>query len=68
MHQHCWWWILTGGAFAHVVEYWVLDPDERALIRGVVINKFRGQRSLLEPGISWLEERTGIPLSVSFRG
>jgi adenosylcobyric acid synthase len=52
-----------GGAFAHVVgTLELLDPDERALIKGVVINKFRGQRSLLEPGIKWLEERTGIPV------
>jgi adenosylcobyric acid synthase len=32
------------------------------LIRGVVINKFRGQRSILQPGIDWLEKRTGIPV------
>ncbi|NMG21730.1 cobyric acid synthase CobQ [Brasilonema bromeliae] len=52
-----------GGAFAHVIgTLELLDPDERALIRGIVINKFRGQRSLLEPGIKWLEERTGIPV------
>ncbi|MBD0262834.1 MAG: cobyric acid synthase CobQ [Tolypothrix sp. Co-bin9] len=52
-----------GGAFAHVVgTLELLDADERALIRGVVINKFRGQRSLLEPGIKWLEERTNIPV------
>ena len=52
-----------GGAFAHVVgTLELLDPEERALIRGVIINKFRGQRSLLEPGIKWLEERTGIPV------
>jgi adenosylcobyric acid synthase len=52
-----------GGAFAHVVgTLELLEPEERALIRGVVINKFRGQRSLLEPGIKWLEERTGIPV------
>jgi adenosylcobyric acid synthase len=52
-----------GGAFAHVVgTLELLDPEERALIKGVVINKFRGQRSLLEPGITWLEERTGIPV------
>ena len=52
-----------GGAFAHVVgTLELLDADERALIRGVVINKFRGQRSILEPGITWLEKRTGIPV------
>jgi len=50
-----------GGAFAHVVgTLELLDPEERALIKGVVINKFRGQRALLQPGITWLEERTGI--------
>ncbi|MGK7918116.1 MAG: cobyric acid synthase CobQ [Prochloraceae cyanobacterium] len=52
-----------GGAFAHVVgTLEILEPEERALIKGVVINKFRGARSLLESGISWLEERTGIPV------
>lgn len=52
-----------GGAFAHVVgTLELLEPDERALIKGIVINKFRGQRSILEPGIKWLEERTGIPV------
>ncbi len=52
-----------GGAFAHVIgTLELLEPEERALIKGVVINKFRGQRSILEPGIKWLEERTGIPV------
>ena len=52
-----------GGAFAHVIgTLELLEPEERALIKGVVINKFRGQRSLLESGIIWLEKRTGIPV------
>jgi len=52
-----------GGAFAHVIgTLELLDRDERALIRGVIINKFRGQRSLLQSGVTWLEERTGIPV------
>lgn len=52
-----------GGAFAHVVgTLELLEPEERALVRGIVINKFRGQRSLLQSGITWLEEKTGIPV------
>jgi adenosylcobyric acid synthase len=52
-----------GGVFAHIVgTLELLDPEERALIKGFVINKFRGQRSLLESGLDWLTERTGIPV------
>jgi adenosylcobyric acid synthase len=52
-----------GGVFAHIVgTLELLEPEERALIKGFVINKFRGQRSLLESGLDWLTERTGIPV------
>ncbi|MGL5083613.1 MAG: cobyric acid synthase CobQ [Microcoleaceae cyanobacterium] len=52
-----------GGAFAHVIgTLQLLEPEERQLIKGIVINKFRGQRSLLDSGIQWLEEYTGIPV------
>jgi len=52
-----------GGVFAHIIgTLELLDPDERSLIKGIVINKFRGQRELLQSGIDWLEERTGIPV------
>jgi adenosylcobyric acid synthase len=52
-----------GGVFAHIVgTLELLEPEERALIKGIVINKFRGQRSILQPGIDWLEARTGIPV------
>ena len=52
-----------GGAFAHVIgTLELLEPEERDLIKGIVINKFRGQRSLLDSGIEWLEKRTNIPV------
>ncbi|NJN24425.1 MAG: cobyric acid synthase [Acaryochloridaceae cyanobacterium RL_2_7] len=52
-----------GGVFAHIVgTLQLLDPDERALIKGFIINKFRGHLSLLESGVKWLEDYTGIPV------
>lgn len=55
--------IERGGAFAHVVgTLELLDPQERSLIKGVVINKFRGQKELLDSGIEWLEAKTKVPV------
>jgi len=51
-----------GGAFAHLYGTWALLPaQEQALIRGFVLNKFRGDASLLAPAPQRLEEITGIP-------
>ncbi|BAS29332.1 cobyric acid synthase [Limnochorda pilosa] len=52
-----------GGALAWVVgTLELLAPEERARVRGILINKFRGDRSLLQPGLDFLEERTGVPV------
>jgi adenosylcobyric acid synthase len=51
-----------GGVFASLAgTMTLLDPEERRLIRGFVINKFRGDPTLLEPGPAQLEELTGVP-------
>ncbi|GAB4472179.1 MAG: cobyric acid synthase [Burkholderiaceae bacterium] len=51
-----------GGAFAHALGTLALLPaDLRLLVRAVLLNKFRGDVALLEPGPQWLRERTGVP-------
>jgi adenosylcobyric acid synthase len=51
-----------GGVFASLLgTVELLEPEERARIRGFVINKFRGDVSLLEPGLRMMEDRIGKP-------
>ena len=52
-----------GGVFAQLygtVE--LLEPEERARIRGLIINKFRGDVEILRPGLAMLEEKTHLPV------
>ncbi len=52
-----------GGAFAHLYGTFALLPtDEQALIKGFVLNKFRGDASLLAPGPEMLAQLTGVPI------
>ncbi len=51
-----------GGAFAHLLgTFETLGPADRALLRGFVLNKFRGDPGLLLDAREWLQARTGVP-------
>ena len=53
-----------GGVFAQLYgTVALLEPDERARIRGTIVNKFRGDKKILEPGLKTLEELCGVPVA-----
>lgn len=52
-----------GGVFAQLIgTVMLLEEEEKQRIKGLIINKFRGDKTILEPGVKMLEERAGIPV------
>lgn len=52
-----------GGALASIVGTMeLLDEEEKALVKGFIINKFRGDITLLRPALDFLREKTGVPV------
>ena len=52
-----------GGVFAQLIgTVMLLDDDEKDMVKGLIINKFRGDKTILDPGLAMLEEKSGIPV------
>ncbi|MCM3707156.1 MULTISPECIES: cobyric acid synthase [Cytobacillus] len=55
--------IERGGIFASIIgTLELLSPQERARVKGIMINKFHGNPELFEDGKNWIEEKTGLPV------
>ena len=55
--------IERGGVFAQIIgTLALLKPEEKKLIKGIIINRFRGDKTLFESGITWIEKETKIPV------
>lgn len=53
-----------GGVFAQLYgTVALLEPEERDRVKGTIVNKFRGDRAILEPGLKTLEELCGVPVA-----
>lgn len=53
-----------GGVFAQLIgTMMLLEEDEKKYVKGLVINKFRGDKSILEPGLKMLEDRAHVPVA-----
>lgn len=52
-----------GGVFAQLVgTMMLLEPSERQMVKGLIINKFRGDRTILDPGIEMMKAYTDVPV------
>lgn len=52
-----------GGVFAQLIgTVMLLEEEEKKLVKGLIVNKFRGDKTILDPGIKMLEQKVGIPV------
>ena len=52
-----------GGVFAQLYgTVMLLEPEERKMVKGLIINKFRGDKSILDPGVEMIEDLCRIPV------